>query len=321
MRRIGFALLVFNASLVFGQTQGLAQDTTTARCVSVDRLKAHVATLAGEIGERNVLHPAALHAAADYIRQIWQAQGYAVSTVEYTLNGRTWANLEITRQGQGESPAIILIGAHYDSVAGSPGANDNASGVAALLELSRCLAAHRPLRTLRFVAFVNEEPPFFYTADMGSRVYVQAALARGDDIQAMLALETIGYYTGEPDSQRYPPLFSLFHPDRGNFIAFVANFASRALLRQAVAGFRAASDFPVEQTATFSWLAGVHWSDHYSFWREGIPALMVTDTALYRYPYYHSRLDTPEKLDYDGLGRVAAGLHGMSAALADAPMN
>ena len=222
----------------------------------------------------------------------------------------------MSRPGRQAPDEIVVIGAHYDSVFGSPGANDNGSGVAALLELARLFAARDTGRTVRFVAFVNEEPPFFRTSDMGSRQYARAARAKNEDIRAMLALETIGYYDDAPGSQRYPPFFSLFFPDRGNFIGMVSNFGSRALLKRAVAAFRAASDFPIEHVATFGWVPGVDWSDHASFWSEGYPAIMITDTALYRYPYYHSARDTPDKVDYARLARVTAALAAVVEALA-----
>lgn len=172
---------------------------------------------------------------------------------------------------------------------------------------------------MRFVAFVNEEPPIFPTDEMGSAHYARAARSRGDDIRAMFSLETIGYYRDEPGSQQYPAFLSWFYPARGNFLAFVANFRSRALMKRSVAAFRAANDFPVEHIATFASIPGVDWSDHRSFWREGYPAVMITDTALYRYPYYHSAFDTPDKLDYPRLARVTEGLLGMLQRLAGAP--
>jgi Zn-dependent M28 family amino/carboxypeptidase len=283
-----------------------------------NELRAHVSALAGDIGERNHWRPQALRRAATYIRDTWERQGYSVRSQDYAFEGETWSNLEVERRGRARPDEIVLIGAHYDSVRGSPGANDNGSGVAALLALSARCARLEPARTLRFVAFVNEEPPFFYTQRMGSQVYAAAARTRGDDIRAMLALETIGYYRDTPGSQRYPPVFGWFHPDRGNFIAFVSNLGSRALLKQAVAAFRAGSDFPLEHTATFWWVPGVGWSDHLAFWRHDYPALMVTDTALYRYPHYHSAEDTPDKLDYAALARVTRGLHAVATALAEA---
>ncbi|MGH2398097.1 MAG: M28 family peptidase, partial [bacterium] len=150
--------------------------------------------LAGEIGERNVFRPQALHAAANYLRAQWASQGYRVVSQSYDARGERSENLEVTLPGVSRPSEIMLIGAHYDSVRGSPGANDNASGVAALLELSLALVQAKPARSLRFVAFVNEEPPFFYWGEMGSRVYAKAARARGDDIRLMISLEMLGYY-------------------------------------------------------------------------------------------------------------------------------
>jgi Zn-dependent M28 family amino/carboxypeptidase len=276
-------------------------------------LYAHVRKLAGEIGERNVFRPQALHATADYLRAQWALQGYQVVSQGYEAHGVLSENLEVTLPGVSRPSEIILVGAHYDSVRGSPGADDNASGVAGLLELSRALVQAKPARTLRFVAFVNEEPPFFYWGEMGSKVYARRARARGDDIRLMISLEMLGYYSEEPDTQRYPPPLGFFYPDRANFIGFVSNFASRHQLKELVAAFRAHSDFPAESLATFEFIPGVNWSDHRSFWREGYPALMITDTAFYRYSHYHRPSDTPEKLDYPRMARVVTGLQ---AALA-----
>lgn len=284
--------------------------------VSSQRLRTHVERLAGQIGERNVSRPEALCAAADYIETEWRRQGYQVVPRWYDLSGTQWANLEVSRPGNTRPDEILLIGAHYDSVMGSPGANDNASGVAALLELSRLFADITPALTVRFVAFVNEEPPFFFTRRQGSVVYAKAARARGDAIRLMVSLETIGCYRDEAGSQRYPPLFRFFYQSRANFIAFVSNFPSRALMRRAAQAFRHASDFPLEHVATFFFIPGVAWSDHWSFWRQSYPAFMVTDTAFYRYPYYHTSQDTPEKLAYPELTRLTAGLAETFAALA-----
>jgi len=281
-----------------------------------ERLQGHVAVLAGAIGERNLWRYEALQAAADYIEQSLRTMGYRVSSQDYVVEGKTVRNIEAERTGAVLPGEIVLLGAHYDSVAGSPGANDNASGVAALLELARRLSEDLPARSVRFVAFANEEPPFFYTGAMGSRVYARRAAARGEKIVAMLSLETIGYYSKAPGSQRYPFPFGFFYPDQGNFIAFVGNLASRELVRRCVRSFRSHTAFPAEGLAAPGWMGGVHWSDHWSFWREGYPALMVTDTALYRYAHYHARTDTPDQIDYERLARVVAGLHRASLDLA-----
>ena len=303
-------------ALVGLPTLGLTAMTHAQQQVSKEFLRRHVTTLGAEIGERNVWHPRQLEAAAEYVRSVWSGQGYTVENLAYTMNGRRYENLQVARAGSSLATEIVIVGAHYDSVIGSPGANDNGTGVAALLELSRVLAICDPQRTLRFVAFVNEEPPFFKTRDMGSRVYARIARERADHIHAMLSLETIGYYRDEPNTQHYPPLFRWFYPDTGNFIGFVGNLSSRRLLKQAVDAFRRTSDFPVESTAVPAIVPGIDWSDHGSFWHEGYPALMITDTALYRYPHYHSALDTPDKIDYSGLTRVTRGLVGVVNALA-----
>lgn len=280
------------------------------------RLRRHVERLAGAIGVRNVRRPGALEAAADYLRTEWSAQGYEVVEQRYRTHGVDCRNLEITLPGRERPDEIVLAGAHYDTVDGSPGADDNASGVAALIELGGLLRGHEPARTLRLAAFVNEEPPFFFFGEMGSKVYAKAARVRGDAIRLMLSLEMLGYYSDTPGSQRYPPLLRRFYPDRGDFIGFVSNLRSRRELKQAIAAFRSSTDFPAQSLAAPAWLPGIAWSDQISFWRAGYPALMVTDTAFFRNPHYHTPFDTPDTLDYAAMARVVAGLAGMLRRLA-----
>ncbi len=282
-----------------------------------DRLQNHVQRLASYIGERNVWRPEALHAAQDYIREEWNRQRYDVTVQSYNAYGIVSENLEVVRRGIQRPDEIIVIGAHYDSVRGSPGANDNASGVAALLEIGRSLANESLKRTVRLVAFVNEEPPFFNWGEMGSGVYAKAARSRGDDIRVMMSLEMLGSYSNEPNSQSYPPMIGWFYPDRANFIAFVSNISSRKQLKRTVEAFRRNSTFPSEYLAIFSIVPGVSWSDHLSFWREGYKALMITDTSFYRYPYYHTAQDTPDKIDYDSMAQVVEGLAGAIIELAN----
>ena len=179
--------------------------------VTAERMRHHVERLAGEIGERNIFRPTALAAAREYIEAEWSEQGYQVSLQWYETSGHPCANLEVARGGGSRPEQILVVGAHYDSVCGSPGADDNASGVAALLEISRLFAAVVPSVAVRFVAFVNEEPPFFLSGEQGSMMYARCARARGDDIRLMLSLEMLGYYRAEPGSQRYPPLFRLLY--------------------------------------------------------------------------------------------------------------
>jgi hypothetical protein len=285
------------------------------------RLRAHVNWLAEEIGERNVFNSEALRRAAAYIEAEWGALGYGVDRLEYDVSGIRCANLIAIREGSTRRREILLLGAHYDSVVGSPGANDNASGVAALLEISRMFQALEPELTVHFVAFVNEEPPFFWTSQQGSRVYAQAARRRGDDIRLMASLETIGCYSSEPGSQCYPPLFRFFYPNSGNFIGIVSDFRSRAAMRRLAAAFRDHSDFPLQTVSTFRFVPGVAWSDHDSFWRHDYAAVMVTDTAFYRYQHYHAATDTPDKLAYPELANVTFGLFRAFAVLAREGVN
>jgi len=279
--------------------------------INIEELQRHVHRLAVEIGERHIYLPAKLQQTGDYIRQTWEEQGYDVTPYAYIVKGVESINYEITVPGEREPQDIILIGAHYDSVPGCPAANDNGSGIAALLELSRCMRHCRPEATVRFVAFVNEEPPFFYWGNMGSMVYARMAKQRGDKIRFMVSLETIGFYSELPHSQRYPPIIKHFYPDTGNFIAFVSNLRSRSVMRQAVKVYKAVSDFPIENLATLAAVPGVSWSDHLSFWRQGYKAFMVTDTAFYRYPYYHTPMDTYEKLNYSRFTHMCTGLLNM----------
>lgn len=227
-----------------------------------ERIREHVVTLAETIGERNVFRPAALAAARDYIEAVFAEQGYRVSHQTYEAGGVLCANLEATRPGGAKREQILLLGAHYDSVSGSPGANDNGSGVAALLEIAALFADASPKLTVRFVAFVNEEPPFFMTRHQGSAIYAKAARQRGDSIRLMVSLETLGCYLDAPGSQRYPPLFRWFYPDRGNFLALISDFRSLPAVRHMARLFRAHSDFPLEYAGLFRWFPGVAWSDH-----------------------------------------------------------
>jgi len=283
------------------------------------RLMGHVRVLAGDIGERNLFQPRGLNAAAEYIRQAWTAQGVPVIEEAFQVGGQRSANLVAELRGSSRAGEIVLVGAHYDSLIGTPGANDNATGIAVLLELARVLTQTVPARTVRLVAFVNEEPPYFRSEAMGSRVHARNARRRDENIAVMISLETIGYYTNAPGSQRYPFPFGAFYPATGNFLGVVGNLSSRHLVIDFMRHFMAASDFPVEGTATFSWIPGVDWSDHWAFWKEGYPALMLTDTAPYRYPEYHTARDLPDKVNGREFARAAHGIIGAVRRLADSP--
>lgn len=283
---------------------------------SRERLKKHVSVLAERIGERNIKHYDALKASLEYIENELRGGGFQVSGQEYSIGGKPVKNIEAEIPGTLRPEQIVIVGAHYDSVSVSPGANDNASGVAALLELAANFKTQGRERTLRFVAFVNEEPPYFQTEEMGSRVYARRSRERSENIVAMISLETIGYYSDAENSQVYPFPFSLFYPSTGNFIGFVGNTSSRALVRRAIRTFRENAAFPSQGVAAPGWLTGIGWSDQWSFWKEAYPAIMITDTAVFRYPQYHKRSDTPDRIDYDRMVRVVSGIGGVIHDLA-----
>lgn len=279
-------------------------------------LNGHVQTIAQEIGERNLWHYKALTASGAYIDATFRDLGYTVRQQEFRVEGKTVTNIEVERRGATLPDEIVIVGAHYDSVIGSPGANDNATGVAAVLELARLLATTTRSRTVRFVTFVNEEPPFFQTDDMGSAVYARRSHSRNENIVAMLSIETIGYYSDTQGSQQYPIPFSLFYPRTGNFIGFVGNVASQGLVHRSITSFRRHTKFPSEGITVPGWIPGIGWSDHWAFWEQGYQALMITDTAPFRYPYYHTAEDTHDKIDYDRTARVVAGIARVVSELA-----
>ncbi len=277
-----------------------------------DALRADVEQLAGRIGERNTQYPLALREAAQAIEQRLSSLGYAVRSQPYEISRGGGAipvrNLEVERKGTRRPQELVIVGAHYDSAPGAPGADDNGSGVAALLALAARFARAEPARTIRFVAFVNEEPPFFHTDQMGSLVYARELKSRRERVVAMYSLESLGYFSDAPGSQHYPAPLNLLYPSAGSFVGFVGNVGSMGLVRRAVRDFREVASVASEGAALPGFVIGVGWSDQWSFWREGYPALMVTDTAVFRNPNYHTPDDKPGTLDYDRLALAVVGL-------------
>lgn len=280
------------------------------------RLRADVEMLAGTIGERHIWRAHSLQPAADHIKHVLTGAGYTPRVQTFEISRIRVENIEGERPGAARADEIVVVGAHYDSVPGCPGANDNGTGVAAMLELARRFAHVATVRTVRFVAFVNEEPPFFQTPQMGSVVYAQAAKGRGERIVAMLSLETLGYYSSEPGSQTYPAGFAGHFPDIGNFIGMVSDIASADLLRRVQQAFSERTTFPVRAASAPAEVAGVGWSDQWAFWQAGYPGVMITDTAPFRYPWYHTPHDTPDRIHYREYAQVVDGLEGVVAALA-----
>jgi hypothetical protein len=275
-------------------------------------LRRHVETLAA--APRTIYGPE-LEAAAAYIEGRFAAAGLRTRRQSYVMDGMRCANIEAEVPGTSKAAELVIVGAHYDSVDEGPGADDNASGVAALLELARRFANRHPARTIRFVAFVNEEPPYFKSEAMGSWRYAEELRQQRASITAMLSLEAIGYYDARDGAQQYPPPLSALYPSGGDFIAFVGNVRSMSLVRRCSATFRRHAAFPSEGAALPELIAEAGWSDQWPFWRHGWKALMVSDTALFRNPHYHRPSDLPETLDYPRMARVVEGLEAVVADL------
>lgn len=289
------------------------------------RLKTDVRALALDIGERNMFTPGSMNRAVGWIDSRLREAGYVPERRTYQLSdgapppltGREAENLVAEVPGTEQPEEVLVIGAHYDSVKGSPGANDNASAVAALLALAGWLHKHPQPRTVRLIAFANEEPPFFMSDDMGSQAYAADSRQGGERIVAMVSMDGIAYFSDEPGSQRYPaPGLDFIYPSRGNFIAFVTRSRDAPLLRKAIGAFRQQATVPSEGAALPGWLPGVGWSDHWAFWQHDYPAFLVTDTLPFRDPRYHTPGDTAERLDFQRLARVVHGLKGVIKRLA-----
>ena len=286
-----------------------------------ERLRRHVAFLTVEVPPRDSDHPENLDRAAAYLRAQFAASGARVTAPSFQIRGRTYRNV-VASFGP-ESGPLLVVGAHYDSFGGfgaNPGADDNASGTAGLLEIARLLAGRRLDRRVDLVAFANEEPPYFGSAQMGSAVHARSLAGR--DVRGMICLEMIGYFTPRQPAPSW--IFRLLYPDRGNFIAVAGRWADRDLTREVKRALRGGSDLPVVSfTAPRS--AGLDASDQINYWDRGIPAVMVTDTADVRNPHYHSRFDTADTLDYARMAQVVDGVtnavlafsegHGAAAAL------
>lgn len=296
----------------------LEASSLNRRPVSPEDLAASLRVLTETIGERRLGAGDSLERTALWLEStLGRNIGYVVEREEYEVEGKKVRNLVATLPGSSRQKEIIIVGAHYDTVPECPGANDNGTGVAALVALARAFAGERQERTVRFVAFVNEEPPFFHTELMGSRVYARRCRERGDEIAAAVVLDTIGFFTDEPGSQETPPGLPGDFPDVGNFLAFVGNDASRTLADQARLAFERGSAVPALSGGFPETVPGVAWSDQWSFWQEGYPAIMVTDTAPYRYAHYHQSTDTIDKIDVEKLAEVVAGLESVVRALAN----
>jgi len=285
-----------------------------ARQETAENLRRHVDRLAGLIGPRHVGKPKALAAAAGLIESELRDAGYDVTREYYTASGESVANLIAELPGARRSEEVLILGAHYDTIAATPGADDNASAVAVLLEVARGMHRYPPQRTVRFVGFPCEEPPHFHIGEMGSQIYARSCRERNERIVGMLCLEMVGYYSSQPGSQQVPDsiprwLWRLL-PRTGDFLAAVGNLHSWRLVWQFRRGFKRATRMPLLSLALPERIHEIRLSDNSSFWDQGFPALMLTDTSFLRNPHYHLASDTPETLDYERMADVVSGVVG-----------
>jgi Zn-dependent M28 family amino/carboxypeptidase len=286
-----------------------------------ERLRTHVDRLAGLIGPRHPGKPVALDAAATYVEREFQKLGQTVERQSYVADGERVSNLVVERRGSRSPRQIVVLGAHYDTVPETPGADDNASAVAVLIETARLLGPEKFRRTVRYVAFTCEEPPHFHLDTMGSQVYARDCRQRNEHIVGMLCLEMVGFYTTAAGSQQIPPMIPKIlrwpFPRLGNFLAAVGNPRSWRLVWSFRRGFKKASRFPLFSIVLPERIHDIRRSDNSSFWDQGYPALMLTDTSYLRNPHYHQTTDTPETLDYDRMAQVTIGVAGALRYLAN----
>lgn len=295
-----------------------AESKSSATVVSdlESRLKQHVYMLAETIGERNFRKPESLARARDYIEGVVRKMGLAPLRQEHFVLEKPYHNIAVEIRGGDKADEIIILGAHYDSINTSPGGNDDGSGVAAGLELIRLLNETPRKRTIRFVTFPTHEQ-LMGEDTAGSFIYASQCKRLGEKIVAMIAMDTIGYYSDIKGSQHYPCGLGAFYPDQANYIAFVSNLQNKSLVKDVLGNFRRNTKFPALGLSIPEIVPGVGWSDHRFFWACDFPALMVTDTALFRDPFYHTSGDKADTVDYVRLAQVVDGLAGCVRDIAD----
>jgi peptidase M28-like protein len=279
---------------------------------SPERLRHDVERLSVELAPRDAAHGANLDHAADWIAEELRRAGLEVELQAYEARGTTYKNVVGFRRGLDAQEPVRVIGAHYDARESSPGADDNASGVALLLEIARTLQAEKPRRSQYYVAFSTGEPPFLGTPDMGSRRFVEKLIERRVAVDIMVALDAVGYYDRRPGSQRFPwPGLGLLYPRAGDFVAVVGDTKAGPSIRQLKLALLAACELPVESIRAPVSLAWIEGSDERSFREAGLPSVLVTDTASLRNPHHHTPSDTADTLDYDRMVELVRCFHGL----------
>ena len=276
---------------------------------SIKRLHETVRYLSVEIGPRSYNDYEKLRQVAEYISSRFKEYGYNVNEQPFVYRGNTYRNIIGSIAELNKKEEIVVLGAHYDTVAGSPGADDNASAVAGLLEVARLVSKSKPASAIQFVAFALEEPPVYRTKNMGSYHYAQMLNKSRQKILGMICLEMIGYFVDSPCSQKFPlPFMEKKFSDKGNFIAAVGKLKSRKFTEMVKKGFKEGTDIPIFSYNALPIVIGIDFSDHWSFYKFGYHAVMITDTAFYRNPYYHTARDTYETLDYERMAKVVYGI-------------
>jgi hypothetical protein len=271
----------------------------------------HIHILTKHIGERNSTSYQSLTKAYHYIYDLMKrCSTFNIFDQRYEYEGNEYHNLVAEKIGSTKPEEIIIIGAHYDTALKSPGADDNGSGIAALLELIKWFDNYENERTLRFIAFTLEEPPVFGTPNMGSYVYANSCQQKQEKILAMFCLEMLAYFSNKKGSQRFfsPELKARF-PDKGNFISIVGDLNSKILVETLTELLKKTTVIPVEPLVAYQPIKGINFSDHASFWSFGYRAVMITDTAFYRNNHYHEPSDTVDTLNFNLFAKLVVGLH------------
>ena len=303
----GFILLVLALWFWLTQPLFLSSRPATVRAVDPARLESHVRKLSLELSPRDESHIENLDRVAAYIKSELQSASPIVFEQPYRVNEKSYRN--IVAQFGSDTAERIVVGAHYDTAGPLPGADDNASGVAGLIELAHLLSKEELKTRVELVAFTLEEPPHFRTDGMGSAVHAQSLRKQNVKVQAMISLEMIGYFSDGANSQQFPAaILQAFYPSQGNFIGVVGRVSEGLLVRRVKASMRNAAPLPVYSISAPSIIPGIDFSDQLSYWNAGFPALMITDTAFYRNHNYHTEHDTPEKLDYKRMAMVVEGV-------------
>jgi hypothetical protein len=278
--------------------------------VNKDRLYTDIAFLTSLTPARNAFNLASLNKSAAYIHQEFRKISSRVIYQTFRVGHREYKNI-ICTVGP-ENGERIVVGAHYDVCGDQPGADDNASGVAGLLEIARQVNEQKPELKYRidFVAYALEEPPYFKTDEMGSAVHAKSLAEAGVKLRGMVCLEMIGYYSEQKNSQDYPvAALKAIYPNKGNFISVVGNMGQGSMVKHLKKYMQAGSHIDVQSLTAPASVPGVDFSDHLNYWRYNYPAVMITNTAFFRNPHYHLESDTIETLDFDKMAEVVKGVY------------